>query len=251
MLDHSVQAKPNAAKAAQTINKHKSDIAAIYKNSKTQVAQAISDLLSRLGRPISGKGDLQGLLNSYSALIKIAPEFGPTGHKHGAHSTAQSGGVGGISPSNGAIPSPQEIVSTIQSLLADGVNSFDEIGEIVRLVGMAQGALPPELIGKIKQDIKSFLQQALGSAGSSPQEAIHLLNQIKSMGGGSQVQDLIKAVEEMIKDFLANHEEQTRGDMLGHISNVASDTIESNLNDTLDAMAETLQPLKAGESSQL
>ena len=60
MLDHSVQAKPNAAKAAQTINKHKSDIAAIYKNSKTQVAQAISEHVSQGG---------MALLTSHQPLL--------------------------------------------------------------------------------------------------------------------------------------------------------------------------------------
>lgn len=243
MADHIFQqTRTNSAKAAQDIAKYKQNIAKIYQHSKSEVAQLISKLLCGLDHPISGQGDLEGILSNFSALVKSAPEFGKSHHK-----SAEVGGSMGMS----AIPSPQEIASDIKSLLADGVNSFDEIGQILRLVGMAGGALPPELIGKIKTEVKSFLKQTLGSGGGHTQDAIHLLNQIKSMGGGAQVKELIKAIEEMIKQFLEKNDDQTRTDLLSHISNIASDKMEAQLNDVLDTMTDNLQPIKADKSNQL
>lgn len=226
---HHIASKPTSALKQ---NQQRQMIAKIYSANRSQESKTISDLLERLGRPIHGAGDLQGLLTAWSTLGKLNPEFqlegAHSGHRHagGAHHAASAEN----SISTGQM-TPQEIAAEIQTMLADGVNSLDEIGQIARLVSMAGGALPPAITSEIKKDVKSFLSQAL-SANTNPQDAVRLLHMLQGMGGGPS-QEIIREIKEMVEEFLQKQQDQLKSMMMDRLAEVAAGKIEENVDSLL------------------
>ncbi len=217
-----------------TAGSAKQQIMAIYQNHKTAESEMVSKLLERLGRPIEGRGDLQGILDGYYSLSSLSADFGGNNSPGGVMGLGSSKNAG--LDGNSKIDS---ITAKITDMLADGVNSFDEIGQVMRLVSLAGGAVPPQVIAHIKDGIKGFLQQQLETGGGA-QDALKLLNQIQQMAGGSgQTQELIKEVESMLEAFLEKQEKQMRDEIMTQLSNFAMQKMEKNMDELLGGLEAT------------